>query len=475
LAAPADQHLGKEKYSPSSRPFGHALVVSGVAVIVAGLLPGFHNNLFFSTDVILLILLPVTWSRARHIRPLRRFVQLCALWAASQVVSNLMNGVPAGDLLDGVWQPVLLATSSVGLFWFTDGIARHAGTITATVFVLLVTIGAIVSLSDTSTDPWKYHFGIPVTLLGVLFIGLLWTAHRTVASAVLTASLGGINIVLGFRSLGAVCLVGASLLLVISPIKKSSLLRISLAVVAGIVVGTGTSYVYGTLAESGRLGYAQQAKYEAQTSSQAGLLLTARPEALLSLRTIRDRPVFGLGSGARLDYATTERLLEAAAIRGIELSSFHQQRLIGNGVNSHSLALGAWVQAGILAVLPWLYLIALGLRTSFVASSQQWAFLRPLTVLWTMLCIWDFLFSPWSPHYQVLLGSFVALLAGQLEDGQSGNTASSDSRSPHRPPARLHLPSDVDGSRQSMPKRANGPKYPRISASSRPFVTPIKR
>jgi hypothetical protein len=449
--------------TPRLRPGNHQartpkslLVVPGIAVVAAGLLPGFHGNLFFLTDIILVGLLPVAWSRARHVRSLQRFVQLCALGAASQVVSNLMNGVPTGDLLGGVWQPVLLATSVVGLFWFADGNPRNTAVILAATFTLLVAAGAIGSSSVTSNDPWKYRFGIPITLLIVLATGFLWMTHHTVATYMLTVGLGCMNIILGFRSLGAVCIVGASLLAIISLIKRADVLRVSLAVIAGLLVSVGTSHVYGALAESGRLGYAQQAKYEAQTRSSAGLLLAARPEALLSLRVIIDHPLFGLGAGSRLDYAITEQLLEAAAEQGVELSPIHQERLLGDGVDSHSLALGAWVQAGVLAVLPWLYLIVLVLRSSFAAFVQEWSFLRPITVVWTVLCIWDFLFSPWSPHYQVLLGSFVVLIAGRLAAEDPSNRRSPGTDPEHRPPQSSDPSPEARSTRQAS--RTIGPR-----------------
>ncbi len=392
------------------------LLLPGVAVLAAGLLPTFHDSLFSVTDVIFLALLPVTWSRARRLRPLRTLVQLCSLWLMSQVASNLVNGVPMGHLFGGIWQPVLLVASSLGVFWFSSGNPRHIAVLASAAFASLIAFGAITSPAGASADPWKYQFGIPATLLAVLAIGFLWAARRAVTSAVLTAGLGCLNIVLGFRSLGAICVTGAALLLVISMIHRANLWRISLALVAGVVASMATINAYGALAQSGRLGYSQHAKYSAQSGTQAGLLLAARPEALISLETIEHHPVLGVGSEAKLDYTATEQALEAVAAAGIELSPLHQERLLGDGLNSHSLALGAWVQAGVIAVLPWLYLVYLGLRSSFQAPCQRWARLRPVTVVWTLLCIWDFLFSPWSPRYQVLLGSFAALAAVQVTD-----------------------------------------------------------
>jgi hypothetical protein len=391
-----------------------ALLMPGVAVLAAGLLPTLANGLFSVTDLLLLALLPVTWSRARHVRALRTLVVLCGLWLASQVASNLVNDVPMDALVDGIWQPTVLAASSVGIFWFTNGAPRRVAVLLATGLGFLLAYGTMVVTSAGSTDPWKYQFGIPATLLAGLAIGFLWRARRTTASVAATAALGCVNIVLGFRSLGGICIVGAALLLLLPMLRQASVWRIALTILAGAAASFAITSAYGALALSGHLGYAQQEKYIAQSSTQANLLIAARPEALISLKSIQRHPFLGIGSTAELDNTATDQALAALAAAGVELSPLHYERLLGDGLNSHSLALGAWVQAGMIGVLPWLYLVYLGIRSCFGAASPRWAFLRPITVIWTLVCMWDFLFSPWSPHYQILLGSFATLVAAQL-------------------------------------------------------------
>lgn len=388
----------------------------GVSVLAAGLLPAFGNGLFSVTDVILLALLPVTWSEARRVPALRTLVLLCGLWLVSQVVSNIVNEVPAEHLRDGIWQPILVASSAAGIHWFAKGRPRQTATLLAAGLSVLIVHGAIIVASGGSSDPWKYQFGVPVTLLSVLGIGALWPTRGRLVSAALVAAFSSVNILLGFRSLGAICMIAAALLLLVPMLNRASTWRIGLAVLAGAIVTIATISAYSALARSGHLGYAQQAKYFAQTSTEANVLLAARPEALISLEAIQHHPFLGVGSAAQLDYSATAQALEALAAEGVVLSEQHYERLLGDGLNSHSLALGAWVQAGAVAVLPWLYLLYLGIRSCFQAASPRWMLLRPLTVVWTLSCGWDFLFSPWSPQYQILLGLFATLTASQLAD-----------------------------------------------------------
>jgi hypothetical protein len=174
---------------------------------------------------------------------------------------------------------------------------------------------------------------------------------------------------------------------------------------------------YSHLAAAGSLGESAQLKYQAQ--SQGGnLLAAARPESVVSYYAIKANPLLGRGSDGQLDADERAHVFSTLARAGANTSLKEQDRLLGQGINSHSQAFSAWVHAGVLGFLPWLYMIYLGVRR-LTRRSLPTA-LQPLLAMWVAQVIWDALFSPWTPHTHVVLGAFVALVTFAATDIKGG-------------------------------------------------------
>ncbi len=117
---------------------------------------------------------------------------------------------------------------------------------------------------------------------------------------------------------------------------------------------------------------------------------------------IAESPILGLGSDGSLSYANGRAALQAQSGLGVDTSAGQQRRLVGRGIESHSLALDSWVKTGPLGVLPWIIVVTLVVRVLLRPLAQDWEPLRPLLAVWGVLTTWDLLFSPWSAHYELV-------------------------------------------------------------------------
>jgi O-antigen ligase len=154
----------------------------------------------------------------------------------------------------------------------------------------------------------------------------------------------------------------------------------------GVVAKTMT-----TLASSGALGVQAQQKNQLQSSAGWGILLGGRPEILVSSRAIFDSPILGHGSWAK-DMKYTRMLAELENEFGIKASD-----TLGAKFNylipAHSHLTGAWVNAGVLGGIFWIYILISAMKAISVAVRSQLP-MKPVYVPLFILFIWDIMFSP---------------------------------------------------------------------------------
>lgn len=158
-----------------------------------------------------------------------------------------------------------------------------------------------------------------------------------------------------------------------------------------LVVGItfiGISYTYETLAANGTLGEYAKNKYIKQKQSELGLA-SGRADFLASLYAISKKPIFGYGS-----YAVDNDKVFAEFNRIIGLD--YSDLLSGeNRVPAHSYMLGAWVNAGLLGFIFWLFILKKifnFLRFSLFCRHK----LMCINLLLTFSMLWDIFFSPFA-------------------------------------------------------------------------------
>jgi hypothetical protein len=338
----------------------------------------------------------------------RWFYPLIGVSLLGVVLAGVASGESAKTLAGALAPPVGVVALTLAFLF----LARESHRALAVVIVGAVAAHAcyyaIWPTEQSAIDAWKFALGMPTTVLVAAVSGLAWSRGNRAMACIAISSIGIVNIVLGFRSMAGICFVAALLLVMAArrPTKRQlSRTIVSVALIIGLTVLL--IHFYGTLAQSGRLGTEQRAKYDYASSTQAGLLLASRPEFVVSTTVIASNPLRGYGSRARVPYTVEAEAISNASRLGLNINEGQQIRLFGNGVNSHSILLGSWVQEGLLGTAFWIgAIVCIGLGCLRITSHGEWW--TPLVVLSSTVVTWDLMFSPWSPHYAVFLSAVLA-------------------------------------------------------------------
>lgn len=284
--------------------------------------------------------------------------------------------------------------------------------------------------------PWKFVFGLPVTILVILAVGSPKFPARFSIPAVIF--LAGLHFVMGFRSMAVTTLIVA-LILVIRVRQRGGLkhgaakIRSLFLVAAGVAVIYALVTSYDQLATQGLFGYsAQQKAY--YLSGEYGSLLSSRSEFFLSTGTILKQPLFGGGSFSSASAEVTESTASLFHNLGYEHIA---PEILANSPAYHSEILAAWAENGFLAVPFWLGVFIIFFRglncviNGACASPALVAFL-------SLQGLWDLFFSPFGAGQRMFVClSVVTVFVLSSPRKETGTNASYFRRNNQLQPARL--------------------------------------
>src|SRR6266851_256691 len=415
----AANYLMEREFQTVSAPWGGRLGDLLVFIIPASQLVEFDVvGRLFAPDVILLALLPVVLLSKAHflkMRLPRTFLVLGLIWFAGQVTTDFVRSTPFEDYARGWAMIAFTLTNFSVLYVLLFQNARR---------IVIYTVGSAIGNlliyflhpgGFAVGDPWKFGYGFEITA----FLVLLATSPRVRSNLATPAILifaAALNVYNGARSLGGACfLVGTYLLMRQigrarreqgSPMTFAGALFVC-ALLALSAVGVLQIYQY--YAGNGLLGYAAQQTYEMQSSGRYGVLVGGRGDFLVALEAALDSPIVGHGSWAK-DWRYASQ--EDAIVKGLGY------RTVG-GANSwlipaHSHLIGAWVDAGILGIVFWIWVLSLPLRVlmQLYATAEP---LAPLIAFLAVILIWDVLFSPYGAERRFLMPYYVIVMMYLLD------------------------------------------------------------
>jgi len=374
----------------------------------------------FGPDLLLLGLLPLLlgWRGRllRHRLP-RVFIILAVLWLASQVATDLFRETPFQDYSRGWAKIGFTLTSFLALYLLLYKRRRRI-----VLFAIGLATGGLVGYFANpgiyaAGAPWKFGYGGSVTwFLLIAAIGLAgWGRKGWLAATGLVLGVSAVNLYMGFRSLGGILFLVAAYMMAQAVWAMGSRtphrIRPRDAVLLSAVLGVaafGMLQLYSDAAESGLLGPQARQKYEQQSQGEYGLLIGGRSEMLVSLRAIADSPVLGHGSWAK-DYYYASLLVELKRRLGYYPGQTNELSLIP----SHSYVLGAWVEAGVLGALFWVWVLSLAGRTllrSFALRER----LTPLVAFIALSLTWGILFSPFGANARFVIPFYIVVMITSL-------------------------------------------------------------
>jgi hypothetical protein len=198
---------------------------------------------------------------------------------------------------------------------------------------------------------------------------------------------------------------------------------------AGAVIGKTMT----TLAASGLLGYEAMQKNEVQTTAGWGILIGGRPEIIVSSRAVIDSPILGHGSWAR-DPKYQRMLLEIENSYGVKVPLTEVR--FGGLIPAHSHLMSAWVDAGIVGAVFWMYILFSTVKAVAKATMSQLP-LKPAYISLLVLLLWDIMFSPFGGLRRVTVSFFIVLICDILDPDSPGRKVVAQTLS--RAQAPVHL------------------------------------
>jgi hypothetical protein len=405
-------------------------------------------------ELVLLLALPFLLARAHGQidRPMKLILGFGLLWLASQILTDLVRHTAFHDFARG-WSRIFFTMSSLlALDLIFQNKSRRLA-----LFGLGLSLGLLLGYvtSPTAfqrTDAWKFGLGPPVTLL----LALAATRPRVQRFAVLPVGIlcaaALLNLALGARSLGGICLLAAGYLAfqAYSLRRAHGSPRLSvrrIAVVTGLTVLLGLGFLrgYEYAAAHGLLGQAAKAKYALQSNGKIKLIApfaADRPTFYIGIKAIEASPVIGHGSWARNPKYTTEAVSELKKDGYSVDPNLINQLKTAVRIPSHSYLLEAWVDGGIAGGIFWLVILGL-VGAVFLTLYAIRDNLSPLIAFLMMGLAWNVFLSSYGDDdriiaaYSILVMLYAWRRFRQLLKG-GDRSSSSDQQSP--PWGRRRLP-----------------------------------
>ena len=356
-------------------------------------------------------------------KQVRRLITFAFIWLIGVIISDLVNHSTLEDSLKGAFNVIFIIALIPFVYWaLNDKIERMlyfwAGVAISS--ILGFKFQRVGMMNELAADTWQVY---AVKWLFLFLGGWLYYKGRIRWSYILILSFATWTLFHQSRNIFLVFVLTVSILFYIGEITDFNLIDKYIRYRRGIfklfvvlcVAFIGISYTYETLAVNGTLGEYARVKYEKQKKTELGLA-SGRADFLASLYAISKKPIFGYGS-----YAKDKDRVFAKFNRMIGLP-YMDLRSGKNHVPGHSYMLGAWVNAGILGFIFWLFVlkkIFVFLRYHLFNNYQ----LLCLNLLLTFTLLWSIFFSPFSDRLNFVFYMIAILLLSnedrQLEDRQS--------------------------------------------------------
>lgn len=385
------------------------LVLSGLYTInLVGALPG--------CEVLVLPLLPALLL-ARGERAFKRehlwFLIWVVAWLFGTLVSDTVNDIAFFNRAKGTARVVFFALDFLALAIFINNKARRI-VVFALAYAAVLLAGSYNFSGDFNLQ-WKFGVSEGSAVLAMLISSFYFGKRRYGICFLISLIWAALNLRYGFRSQLAIQCVAAALTLPLfgEPRKTRSGIasgQTPARVVVTVVLVGLAAYVANTsikfAVRSGLFDESTASKFEGQNKGDFGVLVGGRPETLVAIQAILDRPVIGHGSFAEGEkYLWLKQQIQYE--HGYSDTEIPEEGEY-NTIPTHSHLTLAWVEGGVLGGLCWIYILLLTLR-----ALLKLTFLRPnLAPLYAYILtgfLWDILYSPFGSVNRIWAAFYVLI------------------------------------------------------------------
>jgi hypothetical protein len=387
------------------------------AVLVAAAVPVLPGRLSL-LDTACLMALPLLAPTLLTDRRFSALVLAIGGWGLGLILADIANGV--GPRLS---QHLV---GALGILLLTAALVRLSGgdPVRLRLFIAALAIGlAFAGLTTGEAGPtsaaypngppatpailWKYKLAEPFSVAVLALCDIRWRAGSRLPTFVTLVLLAAVDILCDLRALTLATLCALALAAIAST--KRLRLRPATVIALGGIPCVLLVIGFYTAARAGWLGERSVQQFNSESVDVWTIMANGRPEGLQALYLISQQP-YGYGSRPYIDSLTFARSLTFINEHHVTVHvNLPKDWLVKAtpGLAAHSMALDTVVQAGLLALPFWAYLLFVGLRRAMTAIRSR---AGPLTVFWTVAICWNMLFEPVVWPGLLLLAGYLALV-----------------------------------------------------------------
>jgi O-antigen ligase len=380
------------------------------SVNLVGTLPGNEILIFPMLPVILL----ARGKRAFNREYLWYYI-LAISWLLGTLIADVYNNSPTEVRLKGTARVVFFALDFTALAVLLNNKTRR-------LIIFSISIAFIMYMGSRGfrgqfLEEWKFGISQALAIGALLVSSYFYGRKRYSICVAISVGLAALNLIYGFRSQLLVVMVAAVLVLpIFDQARSSNVVQNRLKVVALLALAAGAAYLSNAsikyAAAKGFFDQSTKEKFEAQAHGDLGVLVGGRPETLVAIQAIIDRPIIGHGS-----FPWEPKYLQMKQDIQYEhgySDTDEPDESVSGVIPTHSHLTMAWVESGILGGLCWIYIMVLVLRSLLHLSSTRPA-MAPLYSYFLVGFIWDILYSPFGSVNRMLGAYYILLSYGILK------------------------------------------------------------
>ena len=398
-------------------------------IFLVGLLSFVHIKLIGDLYISEVILAGITFLKIRKVVRilsipwLRTLIYLGILWLVSQIITDILKKTSLDYALKGIFSVAFILTDIIGLFILINNSRNRLEAFTLGIALSGFLYTFLTPSDYATTEFWKFGYGVPFTLLVLIFFSR--GKFNSKFSLCILFILGAVSISLNARSLGGMTILTGLIayfsqntllrkkwLNKLSPFKLMRLFSGAIGLVYCILLA------YQLVGDYNFLPNNVQDKYEHSKSSTLGvfgLILVGRSEFLASIPAVIDSPIIGHGSWAmnsKYKWYLSDADVQLGLVRDNNDYNISQ---MSDLIPAHSHLMQAWVWAGVLGAVFWVYVLWIVISKTLQAmrNNSTWVY---LVVFIGISSIWDVLFSPLGANVRLTWGwrLIVLLLATNI-------------------------------------------------------------
>jgi hypothetical protein len=388
------------------------LAAAGIySISLVGSLPGSEVLIFPMLPVLLL----ARGRRAFNREYLWFYVSTVA-WLLGTLIADVYNGSPGEVRMKGTARVIFFALDFTALAVLLNNNTRRL-IIFALGIAFLMYMDSRAFRGDIR-EQWKFGLCEVVAILALLVSSHFYGRRKYQICLAIAAGLAVLNLILGARSQLVVVMISAVLSLPLFKQQRgSNAVRDRLKVVGLLALAGGAAYLANAsiqyAAEKGFFDESTRQKFETQSHGDLGVLVGGRPETLVAIQAIIDRPIIGHGSFPyEPKYMQLKQDIQYE--HGYTDSDEPDESVIPV-IPTHSHLTMAWVESGILGGICWIYIMVLAVRSVLLLSTSR-PTMAPLYGYFLVNFIWDILYSPFGSVNRMLGAYFVLLSYSVLKD-----------------------------------------------------------